>query len=225
MALAVLLVVLLFTTLLNRSGSGGGGTASPPGSSVGGGIPQRPSAPLPPTPKSEWDFDEGLGRNVADTAGGSPITLQGPPDWIDDGSGGTAAHFDGIRTYGVTNDPVLDTTRSFTVSAWVRLDKLPAGTATAVSQDAATDSAFSLQYADKHWVLTGSNPGTSGFARSIRSPSAGQWTLLTGVRDLSDGQLILYVDGTRQNAVSYGPRPVSTGPLAVGRGLLGGEPG
>ena len=144
----VVLAVLVIAGLLGKAGSSGGsgsgGGAQPaPGSS--GVAPTR--GPGGAQAAGEWTFDEGAGRAAADTAGGSPIALQPGADWATDGEDGSAVRFDGTaRGYGETGRPVLDPTASYTVTAWVRLDRVPDGFATAVSEDAGSDSAFALQY-------------------------------------------------------------------------------
>jgi Concanavalin A-like lectin/glucanases superfamily len=219
----VVLAVLVIAGLLGKAGSSGGS-----GGSGGGAQPAPGSSGVAPTrgpdgaqAAGEWTFDEGAGRAAADTAGGSPMALQPGADWVADGQDGSAVRFDGTaRGYGETSRPVLDTTASYTVTAWVRLDRVPDGFATAVSEDAGADSAFALQYAPSGaWAMSAG--GTR--ALSHDPPVRGQWTHLAGVRDTSTGQLTLYVDGVKQNSVPYALQPAATGSFAVGRGLSGGR--
>jgi hypothetical protein len=169
----------------------------------------------------EWTFDEGAGRAAADTAGGNPIALEDGADWTQDGQSGPAVVFDGTRGYGETGGSVVDPAGNWTVSAWVRLDRVPDGFATAVSEDGGPDSVLALQYVPSgRWAV--SVPGNVR-ALSENPPVRGRWTHLAGVRDTSTGQLTLYVDGERQGAVPYPGRPGASGPLAVGRGLASGK--
>ena len=92
----------------------------------------------------EWTFDEGAGRAAADTAGGNPIALQDGADWTQDGQSGPAVVFDGTRGYGETGRSVVDPAGNWTVTAWVRLDRVPDGFATAVSEDGGPDSVLAL---------------------------------------------------------------------------------
>jgi hypothetical protein len=199
--LALIAVVLFFLVgLLGKAGSGGGssdGTAAPPATGPG---PTR--GPQGPEQAGEWTFDEGAGRAAADTAGGHPMSLLAGASWDPAGKDGSAVVFDGTRGYGETSRAVLDTTGSYSVAAWVRLDRVPAGFATAVSQDGGPDSDFALQYVPSgHWSMSG--PDTR--ALSEDPPVRGQWTHLAGVRDATTGQWVLYVDGVRQPSAPTSP--------------------
>ena len=220
LVLAVVVVIVLLTTLLGRLGSRSGGDS---GSAPAG--PTRTDArptlgPEGPEVSGEWTFDEGAGRAAADTAGGSPIALQDGADRIPDGQSGPAVVFDGTRGYGETSRSVLDPAGNWTVTAWVRLDRVPDGFATAVSEDGGPDSVLALQYVPSgRWAVA--VPGNVR-ALSKNPPVRGRWTHLAGVRDSSTGQLTLYVDGVAQGSVPYPGRPGRSGPLAVGRGLSNG---
>jgi len=218
--LAVVVAIVLLTTLLGRLGSRSGGDS---GTASAG--PTRTDArptlgPEGPEAAGEWTFDEGAGRAAADTAGGNPIALQDGADWTQDGQSGPAVGFDGTRGYGETGRSVVDPAGNWTITAWVRLDRVPDGFATAVSEDGGQDSVLALQYApSRHWAVA--VPGNIR-ALSENPPVRGRWTHLAGVRDTSTGQLTLYVDGVAQGSVPYQGRPGQSGPLAVGRGLSNG---
>lgn len=199
--LALIAVVLfLLVGLLGKAGSGGGsgsGAAGPPATGPG---PTR--GPQGPEQVGEWTFDEGAGRAAADTAGGHPISLQTGATRDPAGKDGAAVVFDGTRGYGETSRSVLDATGSYSVAAWVRLDRVPDGFATAVSQDGGPDSAFALQYVPSgHWSMSGPDQR----ALSEDPPVRGRWTHLVGVRDATAGQWVLYVDGVRQAPVATSP--------------------
>ena len=219
----VVAAVVLFAAVLGASGPTRNGAAAPsPGSTA---APVPPVGPDGPPLRGAWAFDEGSGRTAADGGGaGNPVSLRDAARWVPDGRSGAAVSFDGTGSYAATDGPVLDTSQSYTVSAWVRLDSMPTGFATAVSQDGGVDSAFFLQYvpSSNRWSMSGLNPGGVGVrALSTVAPEVGRWTLLTGVRDIPNGRLILYVDGARQSSTLYAQRPMSSGPLAIGRGLFG----
>ena len=220
LALAAGVVVIVFAAVLGRAGSRSGGDA---GTAPAG--PTRTDArptlgPQGPVATGEWTFDEGAGRAAADTAGGSPIALQDGAGWTADGRSGPAVAFDGSRGYGETGRSVLDPAGNWTVTAWVRLDRVPDGFATAVSEDGGPDSVLALQYVPtQRWAV-----GVPGNVRALSEnpPVRGRWTHLAGVRDTSTGKLTLYVDGVAQGSVPYAGRPGDSGPLAVGRGLSNG---
>lgn len=212
--LALIAVVLfLLVGLLGKAGSGGGsgsGSAGPPATGPG---PTR--GPDGPEQLGEWTFDEGAGRAAADTAGGHPLSLLTGASWEPDGKDGTGVRFDGTRGYGETSRPVLDPTASYSVAAWVRLDRVPDGFATAVSQDGGADSAFALQYVPSgHWSMSGPDQR----ALSEDPPVRGQWTHLAGVRDATSGEWVLYVDGVRQQPATS--PPAGSGSPAAGSGSV-----
>jgi len=219
--LAAIVVVVVLGALLGRLGSRSGGEA---GTTPAG--PTRTDArptlgQQGPEAAGEWTFDEGAGRAAADTAGGSPIALQDGADWTPHGQSGPGVVFDGARGYGETGRPVVDPAGSWTVSAWVRLDRFPAGFATAVSEDGGADSALTLQYVPtQRWAV-----GVPGGVRAVSAdpPVLDGWTQLAGVRDATTGRLTLYVDGVAQGSVPYAGGSGEAGPLAVGRGLADGK--
>ncbi|HEY6748628.1 MAG TPA: LamG domain-containing protein [Mycobacteriales bacterium] len=214
----VAVVLFVLVGLLGKAGSGSGGGsgggAAPPAT---GPAPTR--GPQGPEQAGEWTFDEGAGRAAADTAGGHPLALLAGASWDADGKDATAVRFDGTRGYSETSRPVLDTAGSYSVAAWVRLDRVPDGFATAVSQDGGRDSAFALQYVPSgQWAMGG--PG--GRALSEDPPVRGTWTHLAGVRDATTGQWVLYVDGRRQVPAAPSPgsgsasAPAPSGPAGSG---------
>lgn len=168
-----------------------------------------------------WPFDEGSGTVAADAAGdhdGELRDLLGePPRWTDGRVGGALA-FDGDTDSVEIGVPVIDTSRAFSVAAWVRLDSLYR-TQTAVSQDAASASAVALGYdADEERLAFGA-PGSEAFGDE--PVSTGEWYHLAGVVTGCGGQARLYVDGERAGT---SPTGVSSGrgPTAIGRGKVDG---
>ncbi|WP_072479581.1 MGH1-like glycoside hydrolase domain-containing protein [Amycolatopsis australiensis] len=171
-------------------------------------------------PVGAWSLDEGSGTIAHDTAGSHDATLTGAPAWVG-GVTGTALRFDGSSQYAQTSGPVVDTTGSFSVSAWVRLDRTGSW-ATAVSQDGDPSSGFYLQYsaADNRLAFSTS----AGRALSDTAPETGRWYHLTGVRDADAGTYVLYVDGVAQARTWAQPAgDAAPGPLAIGRAVSGGH--
>ncbi|QIJ61264.1 LamG-like jellyroll fold domain-containing protein [Streptomyces sp. JB150] len=162
-----------------------------------------------------WALDEGTGTTARDDGpNAKALTLTEGTTWTP-GVRGSALRFDGRGAHAETDGPVLDTTGSYSVSAWVRLDGLPGNYATAVSQDGRRQaSPFYLQYGQGAFAF--STPGGHR-ARLVTTPELGRWYHLVGVRDGSTGEITLYVDGERAATVTAGPNYVGTGPLAVGR--------
>ncbi|MCL7424850.1 LamG-like jellyroll fold domain-containing protein [Streptomyces sp. YS415] len=169
----------------------------------------------PLTGGGHWSLDENTGPTAQDQGPADrPLTLREGASWTS-GVSGSALQFDGQKQYAATAGPVLDTTGSYSVAAWVRLDQLPGNYATAVSQDSrATANSFYLQYGRGAFAF--STPGE----RRAQAPTAletGRWYHLVGVRDATGNEIRLYVDGTLAATATGGAALPSTGPLTVGR--------
>lgn len=162
-----------------------------------------------------WSLDEGSGTTAKDDGpNAAPLTLTGGTTW-GPGVSGSSLRFDGQGQFAETDGPVLDTTGSYSVSAWVTLDSLPGNYATAVSQDTRRQaSPFYLQYGQGAFAF--STPGENR-ARLETTPESGRWYHLVGVRDAAHGEIKLYVDGELAATATAGPAYPSTGGLAVGR--------
>lgn len=172
--------------------------------------------------KGDWKLDEGKGTTANDSSGTrSHLKLAGDTAWTA-GVSGSALKFDGDGDSAATKAPVLDTTKDYTVSAWVTLDKLPGNYASAVSQDGrATANPFYLQYGQGSFAF--STPGENRAKLAI-TPELNRWYQLVGVRDHASGEIRLYVDGKRVAAAKAGPDVISTGPLTLGRAKYAGNP-
>ncbi|MGA4985633.1 LamG-like jellyroll fold domain-containing protein [Streptomyces cellulosae] len=168
-----------------------------------------------------WSLDEGAGITAKDDGpNGKALTLTEGATWTT-GVSGSALKFDGQGQFAQTDGPVLDTTGSYTVSAWVTLDALPGNYATAVSQDGRRQaSPFYLQYGQGAFAF--STPAGQRARLEIR-PELGRWYHLVGVRDGATNQITLYVDGKKAATVTGGPNYVGSGPLAVGRAQWNGD--
>lgn len=176
-----------------------------------------------------WAFDEGRGTTAADSSGGGhPLTLQGGASWAT-GVVGPSALAVTPQQDAASSGPVIDTSQSFTVSAWVKLAST-AGYQTFVSEDGTQVSGFYLQLrADTgRFAFTrlayDSTAAYGAVATSPIVPQPGVWYLLTGVYDAAAQTNSLYVDGTLQDTVPILAPWSATGPLAVGRGFFNGAP-
>ncbi|WP_203350685.1 LamG-like jellyroll fold domain-containing protein [Streptomyces sp. S-9] len=168
-----------------------------------------------------WSLDEGSGTTAKDDGpNNKALTLSEGATWTA-GVSGSALRFDGQGQFAQTDGPVLDTTGSYSVSAWVTLDALPGNYATAVSQDGRRQaSPFYLQYGQGAFAF--STPDGQR-ARLETRPELGRWYHLVGVRNGATGEITLYVDGTKAATVKSGPNYVGSGPLAVGRAKWNGD--
>jgi len=178
-----------------------------------------------------WNLDEGTGTVAADSSGnGNAGTVGSGATWVAGQVGSHALALNGSASANVVvPNPVVDTSASFTVSAWVNLSNV-SGYQTIVSIDGSNVSGFFLQKrADTGEFaftrLAGDSTGAATATASANTaPSAGTWYHLVGVDDVAAGVLRLYVDGQEQTDAAYTGQWKATGPTAIGRGLYGGNP-
>jgi hypothetical protein len=169
-----------------------------------------------------WTLDEGTGTTAADGCGTSTLTTSGGSTWAP-GVHGTALDFNGVDGFAETEVPVIDTTKDYTVSAWVRLDALPGNYATALSQDGRDQAnPFYLQYGQGGFAF--SLPGEVR-AKVAITPEIGRWYHLVGVRNQVTDELKLYLDGQPVATTVGGVDGVSTGSLSIGRAKWAGQDG
>ncbi|MCW3843863.1 LamG domain-containing protein [Micromonospora yasonensis] len=176
----------------------------------------------------QWPLDgtpadlSGNGRNVSLGTGATWTRLRAGGELGLDGTSGASAS---------TAGPVLETTTSFTVSAWVRLSTAasPANMYTAVSQDGDT-SRFLLQYdpAYQTWVFKVRAQDESAM-RTAKAPAAaqlGSWVHLAGVFDATANVIQLYVDGVPAGSADTTGLPAwaAGGSFNIGRARFGGVP-
>ncbi|MFY0406544.1 LamG-like jellyroll fold domain-containing protein [Solicola sp. PLA-1-18] len=193
--------------------------------SASGNLGQAPSEQPPGTPGlsgiGRWPADDGSGTTVKDVSGKShDLTTSGGTSWTD-GAAGKALAFDGTGS-AKSAGPVVDTTGSYSVSSWVKLDATGGGFSTAVSQDGDRTSAFFLQYDGAQNKFAFSTLGGRAYANE--TAEAGRWYHLVGVRDAAAQTYTLYLDGQQQGSFTQCLGDASTGPLALGRAKYDGQP-
>ncbi|MEV6971823.1 LamG-like jellyroll fold domain-containing protein, partial [Hamadaea sp. NPDC051192] len=174
-------------------------------------------------PDGWWRLNPAGGTEVVDNSGGdNTATATSGVTW----SGG-AGVFNGTTGWATTAGPVLNTTQSFSVSAWVKLAVNTAGQ-TAVSQDASVNSGFNLQYlkGPNRWSftrnLTDTTSPTSAMAQSTAAPTLNTWTHLVGVYNAANGQMTLYANGTAQGTATDTTPIASSGAFVIGRSKYNG---
>lgn len=179
-------------------------------------------------PVDQWSMDEGTGSTAADSVGGKDATLTGGATWSDKARLGNALQGNGTSAYASTNSSVLDTTKSFTVSAWVRLNSLAANS-TFVTQEGANADGFQLYYSSTYgWVFnrhaSDVTSPTIVRARSSATPVTGVWTHLLGVFDAQAAEVRLYVNGVNDDSLnaSFTTPWQATGPVGIGCRLYQG---
>ncbi|MFG2056755.1 LamG domain-containing protein [Micromonospora sp. NPDC048930] len=175
---------------------------------------------------------DGTGPLVNDT----PLTASNVT-WSSDTHllGGTAATMNGTTSAAETAKPVINTSQSFSVAAWVRLGAMPTSDTVALVQDGTDAAGFQLgtrmvgSPAVAKWSFgmkdnSAQSSGTRAATQPIAATEVGKWVHLVGVFDKPAGKIRLYVDD--QPAMeSAGPATPwqATGGFAVGRGFVGGS--
>src|ERR1019366_3722188 len=170
-------------------------------------------------PVAVWPLNQTGGTAVPDPSGAGNTGTASNVSW----SGG-AASFNGTSSQISTGGPALDTSASFTVSAWVNMAGNTSNYQGIVSQHSSAEDGFELLYDPDYGTWAFGRPaadttGTPVFADAPAASAAqtGTWTLLTGVYDASAGQLTLYVNGVASPNTATDTTPfAATGPLAIG---------
>ncbi|WP_020390015.1 LamG-like jellyroll fold domain-containing protein [Kribbella catacumbae] len=179
-------------------------------------------------PVAAWSFDDGSGGTAADSATPAhPLTLAGGAAFDDAGRDGGSIQLDGVDDYAETPTTVVDTSQSFTVSAWARVTSVKE--AVVVGAAGNISSAFELYYSGSlnRWVFmrvkTDTMSPVNVKALSDEPAVVGAWTLVTGVYDANPAapKIKLYINGRLQTAgnVAYPDSAwKATGPLSIGQG-------
>ncbi len=174
-----------------------------------------------------WGFNEGTGGTAADTSGANRTMTLANTTWAA-GKVGQALQFNGTNASASTASAVIDTSKSFSVAVWVRLDALT-GWRTMVNQDGVNISGFWLQFSDavgSKFLLTMhdvDNVASNAYrAVGTTTPVAGQWYHVVGVRDLTAGVIKIYVNGKLEGTTAYAGGWAANGTMNVGRGKWGG---
>ena len=209
-----------------------------------------------PTEDAIWNLDENTGTTARNSGplDVGPLKLAGP-GWVEgphqlfrSRDGDWALRFDGTNDL-AAGDTVLDTRKSFTVTAHVRLDeaKRRQGDFTALSQDGLTQSAFRLGYrrdcggGKECWSFSmpDSSTGTAMTSATVPLDSLpqveGQWMHLVGEHNVTADTVRIWVCpvGTPDQPTTGAPvnsdpviRPGSPwqgpGGFTLGRGLTAG---
>jgi alpha-L-arabinofuranosidase len=190
------------------------------------GTPPEPPPALSTPPAAYLTFDEGSGTTAGDASGnGYAATLLGGAAWSTGVVGASSLALPGTPgSFAEVPGLIVDTTQSFTVAAWVKLNSLT-GYQTFVSEDGDVLSAFFLQFRGDSLRFSFTVPydffvlPQSGFL-----PELGKWYHLAGVYDATAQTASLYVDGVHQDTVYGVVSSAATGLTAIGRGKFNGNP-
>ncbi|MFE9647276.1 glycerophosphodiester phosphodiesterase family protein [Streptomyces sp. NPDC006365] len=171
-----------------------------------------------------FGLDEGAGsrRVLGGAAQEFTAGVAGGAQLGSEGKLGTGLKLNGTSAYAATAGPVVDTTKSFSVSAWVKLDNKNRNY-TFLSQAGARASGFQLYYSKTYdkWVFNRhtKDADDTALVRSLSTDSAqaGVWTHLTGVYDASAKTVQLFVNGKAQTAAAFTTPWRAAGGLQIGR--------
>jgi hypothetical protein len=210
----------------------GSAKSSTPASAPGTTQPQAP-IPIMGADLLHWRLNDAAGSTTAadGTGKGRVGTLDGTVTFAPTQHGGSA-YFNGaagqIKAGQIaTKGPVIDTTKSFTISMWVDQTAIttPTKYVAAFSQDGPQCFAFTFSYSTdtKAWSFVRSqsdsaNPVAVGAGSTTQTP-LNTWVKLTGVYDAQAGTLAFYINGAQQGGlVKTGSAPyAASGPFAIGR--------
>lgn len=175
-----------------------------------------------------WSFDDGTGEIARDASGNENNgALINGRTWTRGRIRG-ALQLNGTNAFVDARTNVLDLSGSFTVAAWVRLDRIT-GDHTALSQDGSEVSGFYLQRrADTgkfSFMLTNKDStGADGMvAHSKTVPATGKWYRLVGVRDALARKLRLYVNGVLEGEATINTAWWASAHTVIGRAMRAGK--
>ncbi|MEU1148122.1 LamG-like jellyroll fold domain-containing protein [Streptomyces sp. NPDC005901] len=183
--------------------------------------------------RSTWQLDEGTAASEAKgSTPARPAQLHGGSTPGTSGVQGTALAFNGTDGYASTDIPVVDTSRGFAVSSWVKLSKLPEGAAVIATQPGNHSPVFELYYSKTYdrWAFNQYKADTAdaGIARAMADTPGGavpdQWTHLVGSYDSTRDVLELYVDGKLVGQTAYGSPWEARRGLQLGAASYSGSP-
>ncbi|MFP8941741.1 LamG-like jellyroll fold domain-containing protein [Streptomyces fenghuangensis] len=213
-----------FVTVMSFDAAGNGSEISTYHFRVKAGQPER----------ATWQMDEETG--AAQAEGSTPArtaTLHGGATPGAAGKKGTAVEFDGTDDYAATDIPVVDTSRGFAVSAWVKLSAMPGRAAIVAAQPGNHSPGFELYYSQAfdRWVFNqyAADQAGAGIVRAMADTpggvSTGTWTHLVGSYDSARDMLELFVDGTLVGQTPYATPWNARRGLTIGAGSYNGTTG
>ncbi|MFF7160709.1 LamG-like jellyroll fold domain-containing protein [Streptomyces sp. NPDC008086] len=181
-----------------------------------------------------WQLDEGAGASAA--KGSAPertAELRGGVTLGVAGAKGSAASFDGVDDYAVTDIPTVDTSTGFSVSAWAKLSAMPDHAAIIAAQPGNHSPGFELYYSKTYdrWAFNQytSDTASAGIVRAMQaSPGgvkAGEWTHLVGSYSATSDEMNLYVNGQLAGTTTYDSPWDARRGLQIGAGSYSGQPG
>ncbi|MFJ3528102.1 LamG-like jellyroll fold domain-containing protein [Streptomyces sp. NPDC090132] len=191
------------------------------------GDPGRPAV-------AQFPLDERAGATALEGHGQVfPAKYSGGVTTGVEGVTGTAAQFngtDGFARIAQSRGPHLNTSRSFTVSAWAKLSSKPTKAAVIVQQAGQFSPGFELYYSTSYggWAINQYETDTVG-AKIIRAVqptgstvSIGEWAHIVGVHDTVANTLTLYVNGAKAGTTALPNAWYADQSMFLGAGVYDG---
>ncbi|MET7886585.1 LamG-like jellyroll fold domain-containing protein [Streptomyces avermitilis] len=181
--------------------------------------------------RAQWQLDESSGTSQAEgSAGQRTLELKGGATLGAAGVKNTAVLLDGVDDYLVSDIPTVDTSTGFSVSTWVKPDKVPDGAAVIAAQPGNNAPGFELYYSKTYdrWAFNQYSADTAS-ATPVRvmqaaagGVKAGEWAHLVGTYSSSSDLLSLYVNGVLAGTTAYSTPWDARRGLQIGAGSYGG---
>jgi hypothetical protein len=203
-------------------------------SSTSGSTPSDATGPC----RAIWTFNQGSGNTVIDITGNgyNAKVVGDAATWVKSSGGDGGGLRLGNSNYVEVAGPVVNTAQSFTVAAWVSLDKMEAKkNQPVVSMDGDEMSGFVLGFFPYSTVGAkgglfefGRQEGDSKDALAIkvmakRGCSTNAWYHLAGVYDAGAQTISLYENGNLQGSLPFTNAWQATGKTAIGRDIWEGR--
>jgi len=172
-----------------------------------------------------WAFNEGAGTSAADSSGNGNNGTVPAGAWTTGRVGPYALNLTGANFVTVT-PPVIDSSQSYSVAAWVKPNNLT-GTQTIASIDGTTISPFYLSMSSGVLQFTVRNSDSVGSTATIiagGTATVGTWTHLVAVYDNVAHTITLYQNGVLQSSTAFNSPWKATGNTVIGRAKWNGGP-
>lgn len=176
-----------------------------------------------------YTFEAGSGTTAVDSfSNNNTATLQATAGWTAGKVGSWALNLTGATTsFASVPHPVIDSSQSYTVAAWVRPSANNTNHRTIASIDGASISPFYLQWVNSQFAFTtrGADSTAAAEFRSVTPVGAvtpGTWYHLVGVHDKVAQTITLYVNGVSQGSTAFTTPWKANGATAIGRGKWNG---
>jgi concanavalin A-like lectin/glucanase superfamily protein len=182
--------------------------------------------PSPSESGAFWPLGEGSGTVANDqTNDHNTATLASGASWTTGNTEPYALALNGSSTgYAQSGSPAINTSQSYTVSAWVKLNTTSGNNQTFASIDGSSISPFYLQLTGGKFAFTLRSSDSTGSTADVitgLAPSTGTWYQVTGVYNAGTSTASLYVNGVLRNSSAWSSVWAAGGATTIGRALWG----